>query len=69
MLDMVYLSFGCSNGSHRDVMVSSAIDIMTSSTLYILGYDIWDTEDSTGILQSLMKKGCWMYIKGTFITI
>ena len=50
MQDMVYLSFGCSNSSHRDVMVSSAIDIMTSSTLYILGYDIRDTEDSTGIL-------------------
>ena len=57
MRDMLYLSFRCSNSSHRDVMVSSAIDIMTSSTLYILGYDIWDTEDSTGILQSLVEKG------------
>ena len=56
MRDVLYLSFRCSNSSHRDVMVSSAIDIMTSSTLYILGYDIRDTEDSTGILKSLVEK-------------
>ena len=56
MRDMLYLSFRCSSSSHRDVMVSSAIDIMTSSTLYILGYDIRDTEDSTGILKSLVEK-------------